>query len=139
MNNLINLEHNITYNDINLFIKYPVSILEEQEQFRNIIYKYDLLCIFGLTDFLEDVIEKKIVELYTIMIKNKEIEILTDKLSKKYNEFNSKYEDNMENGFIILFSYDYLHLFFPCLVNFFKNNRIDNKQISILENYINNN
>lgn len=133
MNNFINLEHNVTYNDKKLFDKYPVFISQEQEQFRNIIYKYDLLCIFGLTDFLEEIIDKKITELYTIMIKNKELENLTHKLSKKYNEYNT------ENGFIILFSYDYLHLFYPCLVDFLKNHNFDNKNISILENYIDTN
>jgi hypothetical protein len=139
MNNLINLEHNITYNDINLFNRYPVFIPEEQEQFRNIIYKYDLLSIFSLTDFLEDIIDNKISELYTLMIKNKEIENLSYKLSKKYNEFDKMYDCSKENGFIILFSYDYLHLFYPCIVDFIKNNSIDKNNISLLENYIINN
>ena len=53
--NLIKLHHNITYNDSNLFDRYTIINKDEQKEFRNLIYKYDLICIFGLNDFEEEI------------------------------------------------------------------------------------
>ena len=72
MTNIIKFGHNITYNDTQLFEKFCLTEKEEQDQFRNIIYNYDLLMIFNLQDFLEEVINEKIDQLHNIMIKNVE-------------------------------------------------------------------
>jgi hypothetical protein len=77
---VIKLDHKITYNDSKLFDKYNIINLKEQEEFRNIIYKYDLICVFGLQDFLEEIINTKMLYLYEIMIKNNDIENILIKI-----------------------------------------------------------
>ena len=131
MNTLINLDHKITYNEINLFDKFSVINIEDQEQFRNIIYKYDLISIFGLNDFLEEVINEKISILYDKMIQNKDIERLTYKLSKTHNN-----SDDTEIGFMLLFSYDNLYLFYECIREFLQTTNISIENIEALERNI---
>ena len=131
MNTLINLDHKITYNEINLFDKFSVINIEDQEQFRNIIYKYDLISIFGLNDFLEEVINEKISILYDKMIQNKDIERLTYKLSKTHNN-----SDDTEIGFMLLFSYDNLYLFYECIREFLQTSNISIENIEALERNI---
>jgi hypothetical protein len=129
IDNLIKLQHNITYNDKDLFNKYTIINLKEQEDFRNIIYKYDLICIFGLTDFLEEIINKKMFELYTIMIKDINIENILIKMSANYSI-------HKENCFTLLFSYDNLHIFYPYICDFLENGAISIEKIEALEKNI---
>jgi uncharacterized protein VirK/YbjX len=126
VNNFIKLGHNITYNDKDLFNRYTIINLKEQEDFRNIIYKYDLICIFGLTDFLEEEINEKMFELYNMMIKNSDIENILTKLSTNYSI-------NEEISFTLLFSYDNLHLFYPCICDFLENGAISIEKIDVLK------
>jgi hypothetical protein len=96
MNNIIKLDHKITYNDINLFEKFNVITDEEKEQIVDIIYKYDLICIFGLDDFLEDIINKRICQLYDLMNTNKEIkDIITQ--SFNWNPYMNLYNHNCQH------------------------------------------
>ena len=63
-NNLINANHNVTYNDPNLHKKFNITDEKEKEELSDVIYKYDLISIFGLDDFLEEIIIEKINNLY---------------------------------------------------------------------------
>jgi hypothetical protein len=131
MDTFIKLDHKITYNEIDLFNKFSLIQIEEQEQFRNIIYKYDLICIFGLNDFIEDIINEKISILYEKMIVNKEIERLTYKLAKMHNN-----SDDAEIGFMLLFSYDNLHLFYECICDFLQTKNISIENMEALKKNI---
>ena len=136
---IIKLHHNITYNDPKLVEKFNVINEEEKEQLRDVIYKYDLLSIFGLDDFLEEIILEKMSNLYNIIIENAEIKnicstisdsISTNGIFKKINE-----NDNFEY-FMVLFSYDHLHLFYPCICEFLEKGAISNEKITALKNNI---
>jgi len=130
--NIINFGHKVTYNDPNLFEKFHIIKDEkEQQQFRNIIYNYDLLMIFNLQDFLEEIINKKISQLHNIMIKNIEIRKLMTILADNTG-YGSK--DTLVT-FMLLFSYDNLHLFYPCICEFLEKGIIN---IDKLENIKNN-
>jgi hypothetical protein len=127
MSDFINLDHIITYNDPLLCEKFNILEEKEKEQLRDIIYQYDLLRIFDLEDFLEDIINEKIKKLYNIMIKNDDVQLICSSLYKKniVSDNNEYYE-----SFIILFSYDYLHLFYPCICEFIIHGNINkNKQL----------
>uniref|UniRef100_A0A6C0DHP3 Uncharacterized protein n=1 Tax=viral metagenome TaxID=1070528 RepID=A0A6C0DHP3_9ZZZZ len=129
MNNIIRIDHKITYNDKNLFEKFNVINDEEKDQLVNIIYKYDLLCIFGLDDFLEDIIQAKMSQLYEQMIENNDIEVMINKLAEKHSI-------EKESGFALLFSYDNLHLFYPCICDLLNSGIIDNDKLELLKNNI---
>jgi hypothetical protein len=127
MSDFINLDHIITYNDPLLCEKFNILDEKEDEQLHDIIYQYDLLRIFDLEDFLEDIINEKIKNLYNIMIKNEDVQVICSSLYKKniVSDNNEYYE-----SFIILFSYDYLHLFYPSICEFIIHGNINkNKQL----------
>ena len=136
---IINLHHNITYNHPKLVEKFNITSEEEKEQLRDVIYKYDLLSIFGLDDFLEEIILEKMSNLYNIIIENAEIKnicltvsdsIRTNGIFKKINE-----NDGFDY-FMVLFSYDHLHLFYPCICEFLEKGAISNEKITALKNNI---
>ena len=144
---MINTRHNITYNDASIFEKFKVFKDEEKEQLKDIIYKYDLIIIFELQDFLEDIINQKIIDLYDKMITVNEIEQLSAKLTQLfndsyYNDNNNNNNDNMQEhrvnltGFIMLFSFDNLHLFYPCICEFLDKGEINFEKIETLKNNI---
>lgn len=126
-NNLVKLNHTITYNDPQLHVKFKITDEKEKEDLQDIIYKYDLISIFGLNDFIEEKIIEKINNLYDIMIRNKEIKYIC---SNKINEV-SEFET-----FMILFSYDHLHIFYPCICEFLDKEIISNEKIIALKNNV---
>jgi hypothetical protein len=126
-NNLIKLDHNITYNDAQLHEKFKITDEREKEALQDIIYKYDLLSIFGLGDFLEEQILEKIETLYKLMIQNEEIQSICSIAINENQEF---------KNFMILFSYDHLHLFYPCICEFLIKGTISNEKIEVLKKNI---
>ena len=139
--NMIKFGHNITYNDPNLHNKFGVTTEEEKEQLSDVIYKYDLICIFGLEDFLEEIIIEKMNNLYNIMIKQKEIESICSIIRESVNKnasgvFKKINENDGFEYFMVLFSYDNLHLFYPCICEFLDEGTINNEKIEALKNNI---
>jgi len=64
-------------------------------------------------------------QLYDIMIKNHDVENLSIKLGQKYLT-------DKENGFRLLFTFDNLHLFYPCICDFFEKGVITNENVKSL-------
>jgi len=132
MTNIIKFGHNITYNDPKLFEKFQVTEKEEQDQFRNVLYNYDLLMIFNLQDFLEEIINRKINELHDIMIEN--VEFKNFIVSLTYDTcYTSK--DTVVT-FMLLFSYDNLYLFYPCICEFLEKGIINMDKLETIKNNI---
>jgi hypothetical protein len=139
---LINLNHKITYKDPNLYEKFNITGEKEKEDLSDVIYKYDLISIFALDDFLEEIIIEKINNLYSIMIQNKEIKVICSEIYKNINInglFKKINEDDNFVNFMVLFSYDNLHLFYPCICEFFDNGTISNEKLTVLKNNISEN
>jgi hypothetical protein len=129
----IKLDHKITYNDPNLFEKFDaIKEKEEQEQFRNVIYNYDLLMIFNLQDFLEELINEKVKQLYKIMITNFEFRKFIMDLTNNINYDN----ENTITCFMMLFSYDSLYLFYPCICEFFEKGSVSIDKLEAIKNNI---
>jgi hypothetical protein len=136
-NNLIKTNHNITYNDPNLHKKFNITDEKEKEELSDVIYKYDLISIFGLHDFLEEIIIEKMSNLYNIMIENNDIYNICSNI---YDSINARgifdkinKEDNFQY-FMVLFSYDNLYLFYPCICEFLDKGIISNEKIIALKN-----
>jgi hypothetical protein len=136
MIDLIKIGHSVTYNDPKLFEKFYITEQEDKEQFRNVIYNYDLLMIFNLQDFLEEIINEKINKLHDLMIKNEEIKQLVTELTISLNQ------NDTTIGFMLFFSYDNLSLFYPCICEFLEKGMISDDKLNPLKNnifnYINN-
>jgi hypothetical protein len=139
--NLINLNHKITYNEPNLCEKFNMNDKNEseKEELCDLIFKYDLICIFGLEDFLEEIIIEKMSNLYTIMIQNAEILTICSNIADTINVhgvFNKINKEGYFECFMVLFSYDNLHLFYPCICEFLNEGTISNEKIEALKNNI---
>jgi len=132
---LIKLNHQITYNDPNLCEKFNMTDKNEteKEEIHDLIFKYDLICIFGLEDFLEEIIIEKMSSLYIIMIQNAEILTICSNIKDSINAhgvFNKINKEDYFECFMVLFSYDNLHLFYPCICEFIIHGNINkNKQL----------
>jgi len=140
-NNLINLNHKITYNDTQLYEKFNINNENEREKedLSDLIFKYDLVCIFGLEDFLEEIMIEKISNLYNIMIQNAEILTICSNIAETMNVdgiFNKINKGDNFGHFMVLFSYDNLHLFYPCICEFLESETISNDKIEALKNNI---
>jgi hypothetical protein len=137
--NLIKLDHKITYNDPDLHEKFNIIDEKEKLDLSDIIYKYDLISIFGLDDFLEEQIIEKIDNLYKLMIENEEIDKLCSNIYETINAhgvFSKINESQCFEKFMILFSYDNLHLFYPCICEFLDKGIISNEKIIALKNNV---
>lgn len=141
MDTLIKLNHKITYNDAKLYEKFNIKDENdcEKEELGDLIFRYDLVSIFGLEDFLEEIIIEKMNDLYTIMIKNKEIQTICSNMHESVNAhgvFNRINKDDNFEYFMVLFSYDNLHLFYPCICEFLDNGTISDEKIEALRSNI---
>ena len=136
-NNLIKTNHNITYNDPNLHEKLNVTDEKEKEELSDLIYKYDLISIFGLDDFFEEIIIEKMNNLYNIIIENNEICDICSNIHDSTNAHGLFDKINKEDNFqyfMVLFSYDNLYLFYPCICEFLEKGIISNEKIIALKN-----
>ena len=131
MNDLIKLDHKITYNDPDLARKFNITDEKDKEQLLDVIYKYDLIRIFDLNDFLEEIIDEKINKLYSIMISNVDIQKICSRIEKNIYKEKNNNENKMET-FMILFSYDYLYLFYPCICEFIIKGSISSEKINLI-------
>ena len=128
---IINLGHKITYNDDDIIQKFNIQNDEEENQFRNVIYNYDLLMILKMEDFLEHIINEKIKDLHDdIMVKSKEINNIVTNICEAYSLKDTTL------AFMMLFSYDNLHLFYPCICDFFDTGNISINKLNLLKNNI---
>jgi len=134
MNDLIKLDHKITYNDPDLARKFNITNEKDKEQLHDVIYKYDLISIFGLNDFLEEIIVEKINKIYSIMITNVDIQHICSSIEKNIYKEKNNNENKLET-FMILFSYDYLYLFYPCICEFIIKGSISSEKINLLTNF----
>ena len=86
---------------------------EDEKGLKEMLYKIQLLQLFGLDEFNEDNMNEKMNELYTTI---KDEDFVKDLLET--NPYKSSFF-NHELLFRTFFSYDYLDLFHRCLYNHF--------------------
>lgn len=96
--------------------------LEEKTEIQNMIYREDILNIFGLHKFDEEIINREIEIIYGELQDVTEINIISSKLAASFMS-----EDKLL-GFSILYSFDYLYLIHP-FVCIFKNTKVLDKQL----------
>jgi len=127
-----NTKYVCSYNDSNVFLESELEILNEDEkQFvRDALYRRDLCNIFKIDDqcFDEKIINDVISNLYKNINGEKFIESCISKVSSVF--FNNV---DLELGFLILFSFDYLYLLHPCLSEFIETGKICDSNESLIE------
>ncbi len=126
-----NTKYICSYNDSDVFLESELAVLSEDEkQFvRDALYRRDVCNIFNIEDQCFD---EKIISNISTLFKNingeKIIEFCTTKVSNKF--FCSS---DLELGFLILFSFDYLYLVHPCICEFIETGKISETNESLVK------
>jgi hypothetical protein len=127
-----NTKYVCSYNDSDVFLESELEVLNEDEkQFvRDALYRRDLCNIFNIEDqcFDEKIINDIISNLYKSIEGEKFLKFCTEKVSNHF--FNNV---DLELGFIILFSFDYLHLLHPCVSEYIETGKISDSNESFVK------
>jgi hypothetical protein len=93
------------------------------------LYRRDLCNIFKIEEeyFDEKIITNIISTLYSNINGEKFLESCILKVSSNF------FSNDLELGFLILFSFDYLHLVHPCISEFIETGKINDSNDSLLE------
>lgn len=127
-----NTKYVCSYNDSDVFLESELEVLNDNEkQFvRDALYRRDLCNIFKIEDqcFNEKIINDIISNLYKNINGEKFLESCVLKVSNNF--LNSV---DLELGFIILFSFDYLYLLHPCISEYIETGKINDSNDSLIE------
>jgi hypothetical protein len=98
-----------TYNTPEVFLETD-EILDDERQFiRDVIYRQELLNIFGLEEYNKELFSDKITELYDLIKDN-------DDLQKCMIELSGQLDNTDKTiGLLIMFSYDFMYLSHKCI------------------------
>jgi len=127
-----NTKYVCSYNDSDVFLESELEVLNEHEkQFvRDALYRRDICNIFKIDDQCFD--EKKISNIISALYKNingeKFVESCIVKISNKIF-----CNSDLELGFLILFSFDYLYLVHPCISEYIETGKISDSNESLIE------
>jgi hypothetical protein len=129
---MYNTKYICTYNDSDIFLESEKNQLNnhEKEFVTNALYRTDLLNIFGVEEFNEDVFYEIISELYTKIYNNSELSMLMERLASRYMSIDKEF------GLMILYSFDFLYLTHPCVCDLLEKGKISDNNINILKNAI---
>lgn len=127
-----NTKYVCSYNDSDVFLESELEILNEDEkQFvRDALYRRDICNIFKIDDQCFD--EKKISIIISNLYENingeKFVESCITKISNKFF-----CNSDLELGFLILFSFDYLYLVHPCISEYIETGKISDSNESLIK------
>jgi hypothetical protein len=127
-----NTKYVCSYNDSDVFFESESVILSENEKIfvREALYRRDLCNIFNIQDqcFDEKIITPIICDLFKNINGEKFIKSCMTKISNNFF-----YSSDLELGFMILFSFDYLYLAHPCMCEFIETGKICETNNSLIE------
>jgi hypothetical protein len=127
-----NTKYVCSYNDSDVFFESELAILSENEKIfvREALYRRDLCNIFNIDDqcFDEKITTPIICALFKNINGEKFIKSCMTKISNKFF-----YSSDLELGFMILFSFDYLYLAHPCMCEFIETGKISETNNSLIE------
>lgn len=117
-----------TYHTPEVFLETDEITENEKEFVRNVLYRQELLDIFGKDEFNETEFSNSINELYKQLTSCKELRECMRKVAEKF----ISQQDNEEFGLFILFSYDYMYLTHLCVSDYLENGKLTNDNTSSL-------
>lgn len=127
-----NTKYICSYNDSDVFLESEIQVLNEDEKnfIREALYRRDLCNIFNIEDqlFDEKQISDNISNLYKLINGHKFLNLCITKISNNF--FCSS---DLELGFMVLFSFDYLYLAHHCISEFIETGKINENNSSLIE------
>lgn len=127
-----NTKYVCSYNDSDVFLESELEVLNDHEKMfvRDALYRRDICNIFKIEDqcFDEKIINDNISKLYKYINGEKFLKSCIVKISEKFmNSF------ELEVGFLILFSFDYLYLAHSCISEYIDTGKIHDSNTSLIE------
>jgi hypothetical protein len=101
------------------------------EDMADLLYQAELVQVFGETIYNESVMNKKLLDLYSILSSNDKIKECMKIACEKFMG-----QSNLELGLIILFSYDTFFAVHKCVCEFIETNEISDENINTLKKAI---
>jgi hypothetical protein len=101
------------------------------EDMADLLYQAELVQVFGETIYNEEIMNKKIYKLYSILSVNDKIKECMKTASEKFMG-----QPHLELGLIILFSYDTFFVLHKCVCEFIETNNISDENINTLKKAI---
>jgi len=127
-----NTKYVCSYNDSDVFLESELEVLNEDEQYfvREALYRRDICNIFNIEDqcFEENLISNNISKLYKIINSEQFLKCFITKISN-----NLFYNSDLELGFMVLFSFEYLYLAHHCLSEFIETGKISESNESLIK------
>ena len=121
---MYNTTANCTYNTVEVFLETDNITDDEKTFVRNVIYRQELLDIFGLEEYNEKEMQKVICQL---LEKLKDCEELTECINQIASQF--MIQEVGVIGLMVLYSYDYMYLTHICVSDFLEHGKINEKNI----------
>jgi hypothetical protein len=110
------------------FIQQVNNVDEENSDICDLIYQSDYLQIFGLVEYNDIAINAEIKKLYENDLVKTNVK-LKECMKKTASMFLS---EDLELGFMVLFSYDYLFATHLCICDILENKEIQDKHLNLL-------
>ena len=127
-----NTKYVCSYNDSDVFLESEIQVLNDDEKnfIREALYRRDLCNIFNIEDQVldEKLISDNISNLYKLINGQKFLNLCITTISNKF--FCSS---DLELGFMVLFSFDYLYLAHHCISEFIETGKINENNSSLIE------
>jgi len=127
---MYNTKYICTYNDENVFNEDDNVSESDKDFIRDALYRQDILNIFELDEFELENINANLKELHDKIKNNEDINIILKKYAGIY------LSEDTEFGLLLLFSFDFLHIFHPFICEYLEKGEISkekyNKLINIL-------
>ena len=111
-----------TYHTDEVFLETDQVTEKEKDFIRNCIYRQELLNMFGLEELDENKMEEVIAELFQKMKYQQDFYSILEILNEKYSL-------SKEDCFLLLFSFDYLHMTHLCICDYLESGKIDCEHI----------
>jgi hypothetical protein len=127
---MYNTKYICTYNEENVFNENDNITESDKEFVRDALYRQDILNIFKIEEFDMDNIDEYLKNLYDKIKENKEINLMLKKFANIY------LSEDPEFGLILLFSFDFLHLFHPFICEYLETGEISREKYDKLINLI---
>ena len=129
-----NTRYKCNYNSSDIFKNIKIENIETEEEndMREILYRQDLLYIFGLEEFDDQKINHCIHQIYEKIKDISDLDALLVKMAALF------FSEDKEVGLMVLFSFDYFYLLHPCLCDILENGKMTNENVQKLIQHANN-
>lgn len=129
---MYNIKYICNYNDSDIFLESEKDTLSEKDKdfVVNALYRTDLLNIFDINEFNEEVFDRAISNLYTKIYTHPELSSFMERLASRYMSIDREF------GLTLLYSFDFLYVTHPCVCEFLEFGRISRDNINNLKHRI---